>query len=83
MDAFYQNNYAFVDVCEILLRYYKTVSERFRPTDRMVAHTGYLAFARPMQTTSRLKDQPRARQAEPEEPGAQDQADAQAGLESD
>lgn len=48
LDAFYQYNYAFVDVCEIMLRYYKTVSERFRPTDRMVAHTGYLAFARPM-----------------------------------
>jgi tRNA (adenine57-N1/adenine58-N1)-methyltransferase len=48
LDAFYQYDYAFVDVCEIMLRYYKTVSERFRPTDRMVAHTGYLAFARPM-----------------------------------
>jgi len=48
LDAFYQFDYAFVDVCEIILRYYKTVSERFRPTDRMIAHTGYLAFARPM-----------------------------------
>jgi tRNA (adenine57-N1/adenine58-N1)-methyltransferase catalytic subunit len=48
LDAFYQYDYAFVDVCEIMLRYYKTVAERFRPTDRMVAHTGYLAFARPM-----------------------------------
>jgi tRNA (adenine57-N1/adenine58-N1)-methyltransferase len=35
-----------VEVCEILLRYYKAVSERLRPTDRMVAHTGYLIFAR-------------------------------------
>jgi tRNA (adenine57-N1/adenine58-N1)-methyltransferase len=51
LDAFYQYDYAFVDVCEIMLRYYKTVSERFRPTDRMVAHTGYLAFARPMLET--------------------------------
>jgi tRNA (adenine57-N1/adenine58-N1)-methyltransferase catalytic subunit len=48
IDAFFQNDFAFVDVCEIILRYYKAVSERFRPTDRMVAHTGYLAFARPM-----------------------------------
>jgi tRNA (adenine57-N1/adenine58-N1)-methyltransferase len=48
LDSFYQNNYAFVDVCEIMLRFYKPVSERFRPTDRMVAHTGYLIFARPM-----------------------------------
>jgi len=41
-------DFAFVDVCEILLRYYKPVPERFRPTDRMVAHTGYLVFGRPM-----------------------------------
>ncbi len=39
-------NFAFIEVCEILLRYYKAVSERLRPTDRMVAHTGYLIFAR-------------------------------------
>jgi tRNA A58 N-methylase Trm61 len=26
------------------LRYYKTDWERLRPTDRMVAHTGYLIF---------------------------------------
>jgi tRNA (adenine57-N1/adenine58-N1)-methyltransferase len=37
-----------VDVCEILLRYYKTDQERFRPVDRMIAHTGYLIFARPL-----------------------------------
>jgi tRNA (adenine57-N1/adenine58-N1)-methyltransferase len=35
-----------VDVCEILLRFYKPVPERLRPVDRMVAHTGYLIFAR-------------------------------------
>jgi tRNA (adenine57-N1/adenine58-N1)-methyltransferase len=35
-----------IDVCEILLRFYKTVPARLRPTDRMVAHTGYLLFAR-------------------------------------
>ena len=46
--SLYQFQYAFVDVCEIMLRYYKVVSERFRPADRMVAHTGYLIFARPM-----------------------------------
>jgi len=38
--------FAFIDVCETMLRYYKTVPERLRPTDRMVAHTGYLIFAR-------------------------------------
>jgi tRNA (adenine57-N1/adenine58-N1)-methyltransferase len=35
-----------VDVCEILLRHYKRVPERLRPADRMVAHTGFLVFAR-------------------------------------
>lgn len=34
------------EVEEILLRPYKTVAARFRPADRMVAHTGYLIFAR-------------------------------------
>jgi len=41
-------NFTFIDVCEILLRYYKPVPQRLRPTDRMVAHTGYLIFARPI-----------------------------------
>lgn len=48
LSALRQNNFAFVDVCEILIRYWKPVSERFRPTDRMVAHTGFLIFGRPM-----------------------------------
>ena len=39
-------NFAFIEVCEVLLRFYKTDWERFRPTDRMVAHTGFLIFAR-------------------------------------
>jgi len=42
------NDFAFIDVCEILLRYYKPEPERFRPVDRMVAHTGFLIFARPI-----------------------------------
>lgn len=65
LDAFYQYNYAFVDVCEIILRYYKPVSERFRPTDRMVAHTGYLAFARPMLGEKRLTRQVQAEDTQP------------------
>jgi tRNA (adenine57-N1/adenine58-N1)-methyltransferase len=36
-----------IEVCETFLRYYKPVPERLRPTDRMVAHTGFLVFARP------------------------------------
>jgi tRNA (adenine57-N1/adenine58-N1)-methyltransferase len=41
-----QNRFAFVEVCELLLRYYKPDPARIRPTDRMVAHTGFLVFAR-------------------------------------
>ncbi len=44
--VFHANGFAFVDVCEIMLRYYKPVADRLRPVDRMVAHTGYLIFAR-------------------------------------
>jgi tRNA (adenine57-N1/adenine58-N1)-methyltransferase len=43
-----RNNFAFIEVLEIMLRYYKAEPERLRPTDRMVAHTGYLIFARPL-----------------------------------
>jgi tRNA (adenine57-N1/adenine58-N1)-methyltransferase len=46
-----QNQFAFVEVCELLLRYYKTNPARLRPTDRMVAHTGFLVFARKIEPT--------------------------------
>ena len=35
-----------IEVSEIMHRFYKTNAERLRPSDRMVAHTGYLIFAR-------------------------------------
>lgn len=35
-----------IEVLELLLRRYKPVAERLRPDDRMVAHTGFLVFAR-------------------------------------
>ncbi len=38
--------FGLIEVQEIMLRDYKTVPERLRPLDRMVAHTGYLLFAR-------------------------------------
>ena len=41
-----REHFAFVEVCELLLRYYKPEAMRLRPTDRMVAHTGYLTFGR-------------------------------------
>jgi tRNA (adenine57-N1/adenine58-N1)-methyltransferase len=46
LTALQRFEFGFIEVCEIMLRYYKTVPERLRPTDRMVAHTGYLIFAR-------------------------------------
>jgi tRNA (adenine57-N1/adenine58-N1)-methyltransferase len=46
-----RHEFEFVEVSELSLRYYKPVPERLRPTDRMVAHTGYLIFARPVLET--------------------------------
>jgi len=46
--ALRENDFAFIDVCEIFLRYYQAEPDRFRPVDRMIAHTGYLIFARPV-----------------------------------
>jgi tRNA (adenine57-N1/adenine58-N1)-methyltransferase len=40
------SGFGFIEVCEMLQRFYKPVPARLRPVDRMVAHTGYLVFAR-------------------------------------
>jgi len=44
--ALRREHFAFVEVCEVLVRYYQAEPSRLRPTDRMVAHTGFLIFAR-------------------------------------
>ncbi|MFZ6027969.1 MAG: tRNA (adenine-N1)-methyltransferase [Chloroflexota bacterium] len=44
--ALQREKFSFIEVCEIMLRFYKPSPNRLRPTDRMVAHTGYLIFAR-------------------------------------
>ena len=49
--ALRQFKFAFIEVCEVLLRYYKPEPSRMRPTDRMVAHTGFLVFARRIEPT--------------------------------
>jgi tRNA (adenine57-N1/adenine58-N1)-methyltransferase len=41
-----EHGFSAIEVEELLLRPYKAVSARLRPMDRMVAHTGYLIFAR-------------------------------------
>ena len=48
LPVLHQNSFTTTEVCEILLRYYKPIYDRLRPTDRMVAHTGYLIFSRPI-----------------------------------
>jgi len=46
LQALEQAPFGLLEVEELLLRPYKPVSSRVRPADRMVAHTGYLIFAR-------------------------------------
>ncbi|MBN1661864.1 MAG: tRNA (adenine-N1)-methyltransferase [Anaerolineae bacterium] len=41
-----QEGFGSIEVEEVLVRPYKPVPGRLRPADRMVAHTGYLVFAR-------------------------------------
>lgn len=44
--ALRRNRFAFIEMCEVILRYFKPEPDRLRPTDRMVAHTGFLIFGR-------------------------------------
>jgi len=44
--ALQRSRFSMIEVEELLLRPYKIVPARLRPIDRMVAHTGYLIFAR-------------------------------------
>jgi tRNA (adenine57-N1/adenine58-N1)-methyltransferase len=48
LEALKSQAFAFLEVAEILIRFYKPVPARLRPVDRMTAHTGYLIFARSM-----------------------------------
>jgi tRNA (adenine57-N1/adenine58-N1)-methyltransferase len=57
-----------IEVVEILLREYKPVPARLRPQDRMVAHTGFLIFARKVA----LLSESTLRAAEPGESCRQD-----------
>lgn len=54
--ALRQNDFAFIDVCDISQRYYKPEPTRFRPTDRMISHTGYLIFARSVSIDHTIAD---------------------------
>jgi len=48
LTALQRESFAFIEVCDLALKFYQVDPERFRPVDRMVAHTGYLIFARPV-----------------------------------
>lgn len=60
LSVFNFNGFSLPEVCEIMLRFYKPVPERFRPTDRMVAHTGYLVFARAVTHKDAVESHPEA-----------------------
>jgi tRNA (adenine57-N1/adenine58-N1)-methyltransferase len=51
-------DFEFVDVVELMLRFYQAEAEKFRPVDRMVAHTGYLVFGRPILRAVCEEEQP-------------------------
>lgn len=46
LKAMKEHKFGDIEVEELILRRFKVVAERFRPEDRMVAHTAYLIFAR-------------------------------------
>ena len=41
-----QSDFGLIEVEEVITRGYKPVADRLRPRDRMIAHTGFLIFAR-------------------------------------
>ncbi len=56
LQALQHHQFAFVEVCEILLRYSKNDWDRLRPVDRMIAHTGYLLFGRSVDRLDALEE---------------------------
>ncbi len=50
--------FASIEVCELMLRNWKPVADRLRPDDRMVAHTGFLVFARKVVRGEKRDDEP-------------------------
>lgn len=56
LTALEEHHFGFIEVSEILHRYYKPVASRLRPADTMAAHTGFLIFARRLSAESMLKE---------------------------
>jgi tRNA (adenine57-N1/adenine58-N1)-methyltransferase len=55
-----------IEALEILVRRYKCVPDRLRPEDRMVAHTGFLVFARCMEKPEPFTRPPKVETVEPD-----------------
>jgi len=51
-----QNNFEYIEVSEMLHRYYKPTATRLRPVDQMVAHTGFLIFTRKLAAFSEIHE---------------------------
>ncbi|HKJ27240.1 MAG TPA: tRNA (adenine-N1)-methyltransferase, partial [Anaerolineales bacterium] len=49
-----QNNFDYIEVSEMLHRYYKPTATRLRPVDQMVAHTGFMIFTRKLASFSEM-----------------------------
>ncbi|MFW5836385.1 MAG: tRNA (adenine-N1)-methyltransferase, partial [Desulfovibrionaceae bacterium] len=60
LHALEQGPFCDVEVVEILVRRYKPVPDRLRPEDRMVAHTGFLVFARCLEPVQPPEEPPAA-----------------------
>lgn len=79
--------FGYIEVEEILVRAYKPVPTRLRPADRMVAHTGYLVFARKVSRevstgeywVDRRRRKHEERQSRPAHPAADDLDEVAAG----
>jgi len=69
VDGLNQQGFSQIDVCEILQRFYKTIPARLRPVDRMVAHTGYLVFARAIAPLAGITPASDPSDLEPDPPG--------------
>jgi tRNA (adenine57-N1/adenine58-N1)-methyltransferase len=76
LEALERKPFAGMEVMEILLRRHKAVYERFRPEDRMVAHTGYLVFARQQTGAEHASELPPKPERPAPEPEADDGPDA-------
>ena len=49
--ALEKKDFSEIEISEIFIRKWKPIADRLRPTDRMIAHTGFLIFCRKQKTT--------------------------------